>query len=89
MNKFRWYPAFQWVHEVARQSIVLYEIPYEGATYEELKEKVVMSREDYEDLKEWMKENDPYGQFHTDRKEDLKIIHKLLDIQMKVAEKLK
>lgn len=34
----------------------------------------------YEHLKQWMKENDPYGVIRTDRVEDLKIIHRLLDL---------
>jgi hypothetical protein len=82
---YRGYPRFQWYSDIRTQRIILYEIPHEGATPEECREKVVMSREDYEDLKEWMKDNDPYGQFVTDRKEDLKIIHRLLDIQEKMV----
>jgi len=82
---YRSYPRFQWYSDIPTQRIILYEIPHEGATLEKLIEKVAMSREDYEDLKEWMKDNDPYGQFVTDRKEDLKIIHRLLDIQEKMV----
>jgi hypothetical protein len=81
----RSYPVYQWYYEIPRQAIILYEIPHEGATTDQLIEKVVMSIEDYEDLKEWMKDNDPFGQFQTDRKEDLKIIHRLLDIQEKMV----
>jgi len=81
----RFYPRYVWEYVVPRQAVILFEIPHEGATDDEIVEKVVIPRDDYEDLKVWMRDNDPFGQFLTDRKEDLKIIHKLLDIQEKLV----
>jgi len=81
----RYYPTYVWEYVVPRQAIILYEVPYEGAAMDEINEKVVIPRDDYENLKQWMKDNDPYGTFQTNRKEDLKIIHRLMDIQEKMV----
>jgi len=81
----RGYPRYIWEYVPSRQAVILWEIPHEKATFDEVVEKVVIPRDDYDDLKVWMKDNDPFGQFQTDRKEDLKIIHKLLDIQEKMV----
>ena len=48
-----------------------------------------MDRIAYDFLKRWMVENDPHGVIRTDRREDLKIIHKTLDIIQSLSEKAK
>ena len=75
----RWYEG-GWHRNPMRDSMV-YCPPQE---YEEgqIGEQVTIEipRREYWQLKEWMVKNDADGVIRTDRKEDLEIIHKTLDI---------
>ena len=81
--RYRAYPQYEWFYDVRRQALILHR--YETEDTREPEEKLVLPIDDYEDLKEFMKNDDPFGQFVTDRSDDLKIIHRLLDIQEKMV----
>jgi hypothetical protein len=61
---------------------------YEVGSMTEPKDiEIEIPRYAYEQLKQWMVLNDPDGVIRTDRREDLKIIHQILDIMEKEATK--
>ena len=51
-----------------------------GALMTEIPADIVIPWRDYYLLKQWMIENEVDGVVKTDRNEDLKIIHRLLDV---------
>ena len=85
----RGYPQHIWEYDVPTASVRLYVIEDEqmARSTTAIEPRIIIPRNDYEDLKEWMKDNDPFGQFVTDRKEDLKIIHRLIDVHQKLVER--
>lgn len=81
-----YYPRLEWDYHVVTQSYRCYLITEEMARGGELDAPIcVIPREAYDELKDWMADNDPHGVIRTDRKEDLKIIHRLLDVQEKMV----
>ena len=79
--RYEGYPQLNWYYDIPTQRILFVKIKERMSEPEIL---ISIPRDDYEDLKEWMIEHDPHGTFKTDRKEDLKLIHRLLDIQEKM-----
>jgi len=72
---------YEWYYDIRRQAYCY----INGVDPDELmsgniEPHIIMPRYIYDDLKKWMVENDPHGVIRTDRKEDLKIIHRLFDI---------
>jgi len=59
----------------------------EGALMTEIPADIVIPWRAYYLLKEWMIENDADRIVHTNRDEDLKIIHRTLDIIQSLSEK--
>ena len=77
----RGYPQWEWYYDVRRQLYCYVKIPDEDAVFADaIEPEATLTRYAYDDLKNWMAENDPHGVIRTDRKEDLKIIHRLLDV---------
>lgn len=61
----------------------------EGALMTEIPADIVIPWRDFYLLKQWMIENEVDGVVKTDRNEDLKIIHRTLDIIQSLSEKAK
>ena len=79
----------EWVYDPMLGAYCYYEYPKdigEGEGIPAPDPKIVIPRHLYEDLKDWMVKNDPHGVIRTDRKEDLKIIHRLIDVHEKLVE---
>ena len=80
------YHEFFWYRDFARDSLCY----KQGGYHEEgmaVKPDLVLPMEAYLELKQWMIENDADGVIRTDRKEDLKLIHRLVDIIERGVEK--
>ena len=82
----RFPPTHGWVYVPSTDSYCFFKFPEEGAFLPD-DPIVAIGRRQYEMLKDWMVDNDPHGVIRTDRKEDLKIIHKTLDIIQSLSEK--
>ena len=61
----------------------------EGAWSNDVEPDIVIGWRDYYLLKRWMIENDKDSIVHTNRDEDLKVIHRLLDIVQSLSGKAK
>ena len=91
-NTPRFYPYQTWEYVVQRQALCLFVFENEkeyNSNWADLPEpKIRIGRGELEDLIEYLKENAPLhisSLRENARKEDLKIIHKLLDIQEKMV----
>lgn len=70
-----------WYKNLMSQCLEYYPEAYvEEGTMDKEEPAVRIPMPAYWKLKEWMLENDPDRILRTDREEDLKIIHRLLDI---------
>lgn len=76
-----WQPP-TWFRDASTQSMKFFkggELE-EVALMTELEAEIVIPWRAYHTLKQWIIENDADGVIKTDRTEDLKIIHRLLDV---------
>ena len=82
-------PTHGWVYVPATDSYCFFKFPEGEGAFIADEPIVALSRRQYEMLKNWMVDNNPHGVIRTDRKEDLKIIHKTLDIIQSLSESAK